>query len=181
MVEGNKYLFSASHARGANLLAHATDAGMDETGMNNGEVLLAKIRALGDGKTAGAFMNQSPRWCVVPRALRIDARRMIESPQIVIAGTAAAVTKIGTMNPMYNEAQVIPEAELDQYSEVGYYLAANQANRGSLVLVRLIGSTGPVLIRTDSAGIDGVQFLFYEDVNIGANGWDSIVYCKGEA
>lgn len=58
-------------------------------------------------------INVRPQYLIVPPDLEFTARELINSSQIVIAGTAGSVTERGNINTLAGALQIISEARLD--------------------------------------------------------------------
>lgn len=86
-------------------LFHSTHANYDATGALNTTNLKAGVTKMGkqtetdaDGKTVN--LNLVPRYLIVPQDLQFTAKELLQSSNIIIAGTAGSVTERGNANTL---------------------------------------------------------------------------------
>ncbi|MDU0332547.1 Mu-like prophage major head subunit gpT family protein [Paenibacillus sp. 3LSP] len=112
------------------------------------------------GLRGEATLNIAPQFLLVPAALETDANQFIHSDADP-AGKHSGVT-----NTFRNSLDIVVDAELDQYSETAWYLAANPNIADTIEVTYLRGQEEPTLetdIPFDRLGID---FRIYFDYGV---------------
>ena len=72
-----------------------------------------------------------------------------------------------------------PRLDAGTNGTTAWYLVANPADAASIVIVRLAGTTGPVVERHDPENVLGIGWRMYDDVGVAAVDWRGIVRAKG--
>ncbi|MCO5762746.1 MAG: HK97 family phage prohead protease [Chromatiaceae bacterium] len=105
-----------------------------------------------------SYLNISPRYLIVPKALESTAMTLVAS-QYDPAGTAGTLKP----NPFQGRLQVVADARLDDTSWTthagkGWFLAADQNTWDTVVVGTLNGQTAPYLEEQNGFEVDGVAF-----------------------
>ena len=82
-------------------------------------------------------LNNKPEFLIVPAALEADAA------QLLVSTADPAANNSGVANIYRNSLNLIVDAELDDYSETQYYVAANSADVDTIEVTYLNGNKQP--------------------------------------
>lgn len=107
-----------------------------------------------------ATLNISPKYLLVPAALETDAAQFMRSESDLTSSNS------GVANVFRNSYEIIIDAELDQYSDAAWYLAADQNIADTVEVTYLRGQEEPTLeteIPFDRLGMD---FRIYFDYGV---------------
>lgn len=120
-------------------LFNSTDGNLDTSAALASATLKAAISAMRLFQENGRNLDLSPSHLIVPGSLEFTALELMQSSQIVIAGTAGSVTERGDKNTLQSRLQVVVSAELENGvtdpdtetaqsgSATTWYLASNKA------------------------------------------------------
>lgn len=142
-------LFDAAH----NNLA-AAGAAIDINSVGAGRATMRTQRNLRGLET----LNIGPRYLIVPAAVETVAQQFV-SVNFVPA-------TFGTVNPFAGTLEVVPDAELDGYSQTAWYLAASPADVDTIEVTYLNGDDMPKL--ESQVGFDflGIKWRIYIDYGV---------------
>ena len=153
-VTVSKSLF---HSDNKNLAA--TPATISTTSLSAGRKAMRTQKNLRNIET----LNITPQFLIVPASLETVAAQLLRStadPQGNNAGVA---------NIYANSMDLIVDAELDQYSETEWYMAANSMDIDTIEITFLNGKDQPTLL-TSQGGTDylGVKWAIFDDFGVTA-------------
>ena len=180
MDEDSEALFSASHAQ-SNYSTGSTASALTRTGLTAARKLLRLTKSLADGDGNSAFLNLVGKFILVPASLEDAALEYTLSPDIVLAGTAGAVTSRPNKNIYAGIHQVLPEPRLEGGTNgaTAWYLITNPQNQESFIVAYLNGRREPVVERKDPMDVLGIGWWVYHDVGVAPIDWRGIVRSKG--
>ena len=107
--------------------------------------------APGTGET-GATLNISPQYLIVPSAILMTARKVVETP------TAPDTTGDLAINTMRNALTIVWDARLDADSTTAWYLAAAPGVADTVEVAFLDGNDQPYMESQDGFKQDGVTY-----------------------
>jgi phage major head subunit gpT-like protein len=105
-------------------------------------------------------LNIQPNFMIVPAALETKAM------QFLMSDGDAALSNAAIMNVFKNSMNLVVDAELDQYSEVSYYVAANPADIDTIEVTYLNGDDMPKLESQMGFDFLGMQWRIYIDYGV---------------
>lgn len=107
-------------------------------------------------------LNIKPDFLIVPAALEAAAA------QFLVSTSDPAASNSGVANIYKNALNLIVEAELDDYSETAYYVAANPADIDTIEVTYLNGNQQPIL--ESQVGFDflGIKWRIVDDFGVTA-------------
>lgn len=107
-------------------------------------------------------LNIKPDFLIVPAALEAEAAQLL-------ASTAdPAANNSGVANIYRNSLNLIVDAELDDYSEKSYYVAANSADIDTIEVTYLNGNQQPVLESQVGFDFVGIRWRILDDFGVTA-------------
>lgn len=105
-------------------------------------------------------LNLAPRFLIVPSALETDAERLLISPaDIEMRNPGVANVFRGSLIP-------ISDPELDNYSQLAFYLAADPADIDTIEVTYLNGDEMPKVESRVSFGRLGMEWRIYIDYGV---------------
>lgn len=107
-------------------------------------------------------LNIKPEFLIVPAALEATAAQLLVS----IADPAA--NNSGVANIYRNSMNLIVDAELDDYSETQYYVAANPADIDTIEVTYLNGNEQPILESQVGFDFVGIKWRILDDFGVTA-------------
>ncbi|MBO6759281.1 MAG: Clp protease ClpP [Roseibium sp.] len=158
MADGTE-LFHADHGN----LAASGGAPSGAT-INAGITAMAKQKDR-DGQTEGS--NITPRYILLPHALRETVLQVLNSEYDPSKTTRAANTVRGAVEP-------IMDARLDAASATGWYLAADPNAADTIEVSYLDGMQTPTLEQQEGWKIDGSEFKVRIDAGVKALAWEGL-------
>lgn len=136
----------------ARALFNTTDANLGSSSALAGPTLKVAIAAMQNVQENGVNLNLTPTHLIVPTTLKWMAKELLNSTQLIIAGTAGSVTERGTINTLADEGMTwVSDARLengviDPSSETTYsgsastwFLASTLANTIEVAYLRGTG------------------------------------------
>lgn len=140
-IYDNTALFTSGHGNLAGTAAalSVTSLALAEAGMG-----------LQKDLSGNAYLNLTPAYLIVPRALKRTAQQLVGSVGDPAKNSSSAI------NPFYNDLQVISDAALDGYSSTAWYLAANPMDVDTIEVANLNGQDVPrieAFVQADTLGI----------------------------
>lgn len=107
-------------------------------------------------------LNIKPEFLIVPAALEAKAA------QLLVSTADPAANNSGVANIYRNSFNLIVDAELDDYSETAYYVAANPADIDTIEVTYLNGNQQPIL--ESQVGFDflGIKWRIIDDFGVTA-------------
>lgn len=107
-------------------------------------------------------LNIKPEFLIVPAALEAKAA------QLLVSTADPAANNSGVANIYRNSFNLIVDAELDDYSETAYYVAANPADVDTIEVTYLNGNQQPIL--ESQVGFDflGIKWRIIDDFGVTA-------------
>jgi len=152
------------------------------TTLDAGFVAMAKQKAPArSGETSNAYLNLSPSYLIVPKALETTSRVLVTSTYDP-AGTTATVSRRDSPNPFQNRLEVVSDAYLDGSGiTAGWYLAAARNSVVETVTVFFLnGQQEPFLEEVDhSPTSDGVTYKVRIDAVAKALDFRGLYYNDG--
>ena len=107
-------------------------------------------------------MNIKPEFLIVPAALEADAAQLLTST------ADPAASNSGVANIYRNSLNLIVDAELDDYSEKAYYVAANSADIDTIEVTYLNGNQQPILESQVGFDFVGIRWRILDDFGVTA-------------
>ena len=105
-------------------------------------------------------LNIKPEFLIVPAALEAEAAQLL-------ASTAdPAGNNSGVANIYRNSFNLIVDAELDDYSESQYYVAANSADIDTIEVTYLNGNKQPILESQVGFDFVGIRWRILDDFGV---------------
>lgn len=161
MADGNA-LFSAAHGN----LAAGGDVGA--IGVNTvaaGRLAMRLQKGLTD-----KLIRVRPEYLLVPAALETAAEQFLGPivPQ-----------QDSNVNPFKSKLGMVSEAELDAYSQTGWYMMAMKERIDMFEIARLTGQEGPTLSSKVGFEVDGVKFKVSYDFGVKAIDWRGMYFNPG--
>ncbi|MGF7431088.1 Mu-like prophage major head subunit gpT family protein [Thermoanaerobacterium thermosaccharolyticum] len=150
-IYDGKTLFHAQHN---NLASTAGAIGTDTIG--EGRKAMRKQKNLRGKET----LNISPAFLIVPAALETVAQKFLMST------ADPNQTNPGVVNIFRNSLNLVVDAELDDYSETAWYLAASPSDIDTIEITYLNGNDMPIL--ESQVGFDflGIKWRIYIDYGV---------------
>lgn len=152
------------------------------TTLDAGFVAMAKQKApTRTGETSSAYLNISPAYLIVPRALETTSRVLVTSAYDP-AGTTASISRRDAPNPFQGRLEVVSDAYLDGSGiTAGWYLAAARNSIIETVTVFFLnGQSEPYLEEADHAvSSDGVTYKVRIDAAAKALDFRGLYYNDG--
>ncbi|WP_026486691.1 prohead protease/major capsid protein fusion protein [Caldanaerobius polysaccharolyticus] len=150
-IYDGKTLFHAQHN---NLASTAGAIGTDTIG--EGRKAMRKQKNLGGKET----LNISPAFLIVPAALETVAQKFLMST------ADPNQANPGVVNIFRNSLNLVVDAELDDYSETAWYLAASPSDIDTIEVTYLNGNDMPIL--ESQVGFDflGIKWRIYIDYGV---------------
>ena len=141
-------LFVAGHGNLA-----ASGAVISEATLDAGRLAMSTqtAPAPGTGET-GATLNIAPAYLIVPSAILMAARKVVETP------TSPDTTGDLAVNTMRNALTVVWDARLDADSATQWYLAASPSMADTVEVAFLDGNDQPYMESKDGFKQDGVTY-----------------------
>jgi hypothetical protein len=142
-------LFDAAHKNLA-----AANAAIDIDPIGLGRAAMRKQKNLRGKET----LNIAPRFLLVPAAKETRAQQFVANNY--------TPNTLGNVNPFAGTLEPIADAELDQYSEASWYLAASPADVDTIEVTYLNGDDMPKL--ESQVGFDflGIKWRIYIDYGV---------------
>lgn len=145
----------------------------DASHSNTGTGALS-IQSLSDGYTAmrlqtdpsGERMNLAPAALVVPAALELEARQLVEATLPLGSGELVQGTGINGPNIYRGRLSVIVDSRLDEASSTQFHLVANPNRIPTVRYGYLSGESGPVIEPFDKRNPDGTEILIRHDFGV---------------
>jgi ATP-dependent protease ClpP protease subunit len=150
-------LFHASHGNLAGTPAAPTVASLG-----------AAKAAMMTQRDAGAALNIAPRYMIVPAALEVVSRQLLDS-QFEPTNNRGMVS-----NPVAGMAELIVDARLDLVSTTAWYLAADPNAFDTIEVGYLDGIQAPWLEQLTGWTVDGVQMKVRIDFDVKALDWRTL-------
>ncbi len=107
-------------------------------------------------------LNNKPEFLIVPAALEADAA------QLLVSTADPAANNSGVANIYRNSLNLIVDAELDDYSETQYYVAANSADVDTIEVTYLNGNKQPILESQVGFDFVGIRWRILDDFGVSA-------------
>lgn len=107
-------------------------------------------------------LNIKPEFLIVPAALEADAAQLLTST------ADPAASNSGVANIYRNSLNLIVDAELDDYSEKAYYVAANSADIDTIEVTYLNGNQQPILESQVGFDFVGIRWRILDDFGVTA-------------
>lgn len=107
-----------------------------------------------------ATLNITPRYLLVPVALTLEAA------QLIYSDSDPSAAHSGVKNPLLGKFEIITDAELDQYSSTGFYVAASPMDVDTIEVTYLNGKEEPTLENRVSWDKLGIEYRMYHDFNV---------------
>lgn len=150
VIYDGKQLFHADHR---NL---GTPGPLSTTTLSEARAAMRKQKNLRGKET----LNISPAFLIVPAALETEAEK------ILMSISDPASNNAGVANVFRNSLTLVVDAELDDYSEKAYYLAASPADIDTIEVTYLNGDDMPKL--ESQVGFDflGIKWRIYIDYGV---------------
>lgn len=179
-----KYAYSARY--GINKLVYKTLA--NTTGLfvsankNVGTAAALSVESLGEARKlmrtqkniAGKqTLNLQPKYLIIPAALETKAQQLLHST------ADPAGTNSGVVNPFQNSLTLITDAELDQYSETAWYLAADPNLAPGIEVTYLNGKDSPTIDSKVNFDTLGMKFRIYMDYGVNVIDYRGLVKNAG--
>lgn len=165
-------------------LFNATDGNLGSSSALASGTLKAAIAAIGLLRENSVNLNLVPTHLIVPWSLKWTAKELVNSTQIIIAGTAGSVTERGATNTLADEnLQIVVEARLENgvvHPDTGtthggsattWYMAAAAANTIEVAYLRGTGRAPQVRSKVLDGGMYGVQFDVCLDIGAAPMDW----------
>lgn len=166
--------YAAAARRGINALVYktlATQAGLFTSQHGNlaGTAAALSVESLGLARKAmrvqknlrnKEILNIVPEFLLAPAALETKAEQLFGS----IADPASSNANV--RNPFVNKFQIITDAELDQYSETAWYLAAAAGLVDTLEVTYLNGQQTPTLESQVAFDVLGMKWRIFIDYGV---------------
>jgi len=111
-------------------------------------------------KTGGSSLNITPRFLLVPSALEVTSRQLLESSFDPTSNKGHA------KNPVSGMADLIVEARLDDDSATAWYLGASPGAFDTVEVAYLDGMDAPFLEQKDGWTVDGSQMKVRIDAGV---------------
>lgn len=102
-------------------------------------------------------LNIKPEFLIVPAALEATAA------QLLVSTADPAANNSGVANIYRNSMNLIVDAELDDYSETQYYVAANPADIDTIEVTYLNGNEQPILESQVGFDFVGIKWRILDD------------------
>lgn len=168
--------YAAAAKRGINSLVYATlgkaTASVFSTEKGNLAATGARpsVASIGDGRAAmrkqknqrgKEVLNIAPKYILLPTGLET------ETDQLLVSITDPASSNSGVRNPFTGKLIPVCDAELDQYSEIAWYLAA-QSGQGvdTIEVTYLNGQKTPIIESQIAFDILGMKWRIYIDYGV---------------
>jgi hypothetical protein len=165
MGDGNA-LFSAAHS---NFVGSGSGAAPSETTLTAARAAMRKQTGL-----AGQLLNLWPIWLLVPAALETTAEKLV---------TAIQSNEVSKVNPFApggrTPLQIIVEPRLDASSATAWYAIAMKTRIDLFELVRLEGTSGPIVSTRQGWEIEGVEMKVIHDAAVKAIDWRGMYFNYG--
>ena len=107
-------------------------------------------------------LNIKPEFLIVPAALEATAA------QLLVSTADPAANNSGVANIYRNSMNLIVDAELDDYSEIQYYVAANPADIDTIEVTYLNGNEQPILESQVGFDFVGIKWRILDDFGVTA-------------
>lgn len=107
-------------------------------------------------------LNIKPEFLIVPAALEAEAARLLTST------ADPAGNNSGVANIYRNSFNLIVDAELDDYSDTQYYVAANSADIDTIEVTYLNGNKQPILESQVGFDFVGIRWRILDDFGVSA-------------
>ena len=107
-------------------------------------------------------LNIKPEFLIVPAALEATAS------QLLVSTADPAANNSGVANIYRNSMNLIVDAELDDYSEKQYYVAANPADIDTIEVTYLNGNEQPILESQVGFDFVGIRWRILDDFGVTA-------------
>lgn len=107
-------------------------------------------------------LNIKPEFLIVPAALEATAA------QLLVSTADPAANNSGVANIYRNSMNLIIDAELDDYSETQYYVAANPADIDTIEVTYLNGNEQPILESQVGFDFVGIKWRILDDFGVTA-------------
>ena len=107
-------------------------------------------------------LNIKPEFLIVPAALEATAA------QLLVSTADPAANNSGVANIYRNSMNLIVDAELDDYSETQYYVAANPADIDTIEVTYLNGNEQPILESQVGFDFVGIKWRILDDFGVTA-------------
>lgn len=105
-------------------------------------------------------LNIQPKYLIIPAALETKAQQLLHSLSDPAGNNSSVV------NPFANSLTIITDAELDQYSETAWYLAADPLLAGGIEVTYLNGKDSPTIDSQVAFDTLGMKFRIYMDYGV---------------
>lgn len=161
MADGEQ-LFSAAHGN----IAQGGDVGaISVATVGAGRLAMRLQKGLTD-----KLIRVRPENLLVPAALETAAEQFLGpiNPQ-----------QDSNVNPFKSKLGMISEAELDAYSQTGWYMMAMKERIDMLEIARLTGQEGPSISSKVGFEVDGVKFKVVYDFGVKAIDWRGMYFNPG--
>ena len=116
---------------------------------------------------AGNVLNIEPAIFLVPRALRVSAKNLMD------------LNPVETSNAFHSAFKVVSDARLDSNSATAWYLAADPNRHDTVEVAFLNGQETPYLEAKDGWTVDGVEYKVRIDAVAAALDFRGLVYNAG--
>jgi len=126
------------------------------------------------GTTAGHAINVSPRFLIVPWALKPTAETLVAATYDP-AGSAGTLTP----NPYQGRLEVVADARLDSFNASGWFLAAAPRSWDTVEVAFLDGERRPFLDQQEGWSVDGVSYKVRIDAGVSPLDYRGLYYNDG--
>lgn len=155
-------LFHAAHA---NLFSGGATA-LSATSLQAGDLAMGLQK---DRSQSKVVLGLSPKYLIVPRALKYTAAQVVRSASAIGQANPAVI------NPVQNVVEdIVAEARLDAASTTAWYLAADQAMTDTVEVLYLNGVKEPVIEEFAQPTVDGMGFKVRIDYGVKAFAWEGL-------
>lgn len=161
MADGNQ-LFSLAHG---NLASGAGVGGIDVDTVAAGRLAMRLQKGLTD-----KLIRVRPEYLLVPAALETEAEKFL-GPIVPTTDTE--------VNPFKTKLGLVSEAELDAYSQTGWYMMAMKERIDMFEIARLTGQEGPSISSKVGFEVDGVKLKVSYDFGVKAIDWRGMYFNPG--
>lgn len=161
MADGNQ-LFSAAHG---NIAQGGDVGGINVANVGKGRLAMRLQKGLTD-----KLIRVRPEHLLVPAALETSAEQFLGP---------IMPEQDANVNPFKSKLNLVSEAELDMYSQTGWYMMADKARIDMFEIARLSGQEMPSLSQKVGFEVDGIKFKVVYDFGVKAIDWRGMYFNPG--
>ncbi len=154
-------------AKNANL---GTAAELSVASLGEARKLMRNQKNVGNKQT----LNLTPKYLIIPSSLETKAQQLLHST------ADPAGNNSGVVNPFANSLTIVCDAELDQYSETAWYLAADPLLAGGIEVTYLNGKDSPTIDSQVAFNRLGMDFRIYMDYGVNVVDYRGLVKNAGK-